>query len=172
MKRLTIIIFGVCLIFCASLSNAQPRHRQAQQGEMKQRGARLMEGLDLSNEQKEQIHQLRMDNKKKSIETNAKLKIARIELHELVAGDEPDQKKVDAKISMLGKLQSERMAQQINTTLAIKKVLTPEQREKAKELRHFQGEKRKRGDARMKKNRQGRFGKRQGMREFREGAEL
>ncbi len=172
MKRITIIIFGVCLIFCVSLIQAQPRHRQAQQGEMKQRGARLMEGLDLSNEQQEQIRQLRMDNKKESIETNAKLKIAKLELRELVAADEPDKNRINAKISVIGQLQEERMAQKINTTLAVKEVLTPEQREKAKELRHFQGERRKRGDARMKNNRQRRFGKRQGMRQSREGAEL
>ena len=131
-----------------------------------------MEGLDLSNEQKEQIRQLRMDNKKNSIKTNAKLKVAKLELRELVAADEPDKKKIDAKISVIGQLQEERMAQQINTTLAVKEVLTPEQREKTKELRHSQGKKRKRGDARMNNRRQGRFGKRQGMRQSRGGAEL
>lgn len=156
MRRARMIVIGICILLLANIVHAQQRQRQ---GVMKQRGVRLMEELNLSAEQKDKIHQIRTDNQKKNIETNAQIKVARLELRELVSADDPDKGKIDDKISLISQLQEEKMSQHVNTMLAVKEVLTPEQREKAKELKLFQHKQMRRGKAGMGPNRQGRFGR-------------
>ncbi len=95
------------------------------------------EKLGLSAAQKEQIEKITLDARKKNIATEAKSKIARIELHELMAADAPDQKKLDAKIAELSQAHEAMLRSRVETMLAIKKILTPEQRAKLKELRPF-----------------------------------
>jgi Spy/CpxP family protein refolding chaperone len=92
------------------------------------------EKLGLSAEQKDQIQKITLEARKKNIEVEAKGKLARIELHEAMAADTPDQKKIDAKIAELSQVHETRLRSHVETMLAIKKVLTPEQRAKLKEL--------------------------------------
>jgi hypothetical protein len=85
-----------------------------------------------------------LDTHKKNIDVEAKQKLGRIELHELMSADAPDQGKINAKIAELSKLHETRMRNHVESMLAVQKVLTPEQRKKAKELRplmrgHFRG---------------------------------
>ncbi len=99
----------------------------------------LGEKLGLSAEQKDQIHKIMLDTRKRNIEAEAKGKIARIELHELLSADSPDQKKLDAKIAELTQFHGTMLRSHVETMLAIKKVLTAEQRAKLKELRPMMG---------------------------------
>lgn len=95
------------------------------------------EKLGLTAAQKEQIQKITLETRKKNIEVEAKSKIARIELHELMDADAPDQKKIDAKIAELSQTHEAMLRSRVETMLAIKKILTPEQRTKLKELRPF-----------------------------------
>ncbi|MGH7451408.1 MAG: Spy/CpxP family protein refolding chaperone, partial [bacterium] len=114
---------------------AQPRGSMRQRAEGEQMRKPMFEELGLTDQQKEQIRQARLDARKKNIDVEAKQKLARIELHELMGADTPDQSKINAKISELSKLHETLMRNRIESHLAVQKVLTPEQRKKAKELR-------------------------------------
>lgn len=103
---------------------------------MKERMGKLpLEELGLSDAQKTQIRQALLDTRKKNIDVEAKLKLAGIELHELMRVDAPDQAKINAKISEVSKLRETLMRNGIETKLAVQKILTPEQRKKLQESR-------------------------------------
>jgi protein CpxP len=131
MKRLSFLMIATVLL--ANLVMAQPpQDRMRPRGMM---GEPLLEELGLSDEQKAQIHQIRLETRKKNIDTEAKLKLARIELHELMDVDTPDQGKINTKITEVSQLREKIMRSHIESRLAVQKILTPEQRKKAKELR-------------------------------------
>src|SRR5262245_7159354 len=97
MRRRQALIVTVLLTvaFGASALQAQPRPRTASSGKHE----RLAEALNLTDDQKAQMRQIMVDTRKKNIDTKAKLELAQLDLHELMRVDEPDQKKIDAKIS-------------------------------------------------------------------------
>jgi Spy/CpxP family protein refolding chaperone len=140
MKRFFLYIMAVAIgvVLFAAVANAQPQGRMMQRERGAGFGMRLGEELGLTDEQKDQIHQIFLDARKKNIDTNAKQELARIELHELMTADTPDQKKIDAKVAELSQLHAARMSSHIASVLAVQKLLTPEQRNKAKELRLFE----------------------------------
>jgi Spy/CpxP family protein refolding chaperone len=164
----SLIAVGATVLLITSMAAAQTQQRP---GRMMHRGisdsmrGRWTEQLGLSDAQKEQIHQVLLDTRKKNIEVNAKEKVARIELHELVSADSPDQKEIDAQIATLAQLQESGMRNRVEAILAVQKVLTPEQRKKAKELRSFGRFLGGPGalEGRPGMGRQGRFGRRPGM---------
>jgi Spy/CpxP family protein refolding chaperone len=137
MKRqlLFAVTMLLALVFGASALLAQPRQQRTDVPGMHQR---LAEALNLSDEQKTQIHQIMLDTRKKNIDTKAKLELARLELHELMRADAPDQKKIDVKITEVSKLRETMMRARIESHLAMQKLLTPEQRKKMQELRPFE----------------------------------
>jgi Spy/CpxP family protein refolding chaperone len=140
MKRFIFYVMAVAIgvALFAAVANAQPRERMMMRGEGPAMRLRLAEELNLTDEQKDQIHQIFLDARKKNIDVNAKQQLARIELHELMTADSPDQKKIDAKVAELSQLHSAKMSSHIASVLAVQKLLTPEQRKKAKELRLFE----------------------------------
>jgi Spy/CpxP family protein refolding chaperone len=140
MKRFLLYVMAgaTCVALVAAVANAQPQGRMMQHERGAGFRALLSEELDLTDEQKDQIHQIFLDARKKNIDTNAKQELARIELHELMSADTPDQKKIDAKVAELSQLHSAKMSSHIASVLAVQKLLTPEQRKKAKELRLFE----------------------------------
>lgn len=144
MKRFSLPLIAGCaaMILMGSMAMAQPRAGMKQRAEGEQIRQPLWEQLGLSQQQKDQIRQVMLDARKKNIDVEAKQKLARIELHELMAADTPDQSKINAKISELSKLHETLMRNRIESHLAVQKVLTPEQRKKAKELRPMMRERR------------------------------
>jgi Spy/CpxP family protein refolding chaperone len=152
MKRFSFSLIAGCVaaVLMAGMAMAQPRGGMMRRAEGEQMRKPMFEELGLTDQQKEQIRQVILGTRKKNIDVEAKQKLARIELHELMAADTPDQNKINAKISELSKLHENLMRNRIESHLAVQKVLTPEQRKKAKELRplmrerhggfrHFQG---------------------------------
>jgi len=141
MKRflLSSLMVGACALLFASVVNAQPQQRQMMmhRGAQGPMGMLQMDELNLTDEQKTQVQQIFLDVRKKNIDIEAKQKLGRIELGELTMADTPDQKKIDAKVAELGQLHASKMSTHINAMLAVQKILTPEQRKKAKELRLF-----------------------------------
>ena len=140
MKRFFLYVMAVVIgvVLFAAVANAQPQGRMMHREKGPGFGMRLGDELDLTDAQKDQIHQIFLDARKKNIDTNAKQELARIELHELMMADTPDQKKIDAKVAELSQLHGAKMSARISSVLAVQKLLTPEQRKKAKELRLFE----------------------------------
>lgn len=154
MKCYAMHLFVGALMWSSAVALAQPR--LAPQGGPPAKNPRMqgIEALNLTAEQKQKIHTVLAEARKKAIELEAKIRIARIELRELMAADTPDRGKIDAKVAEIGKLQETRMRQHVDSALQVQQVLTPEQRQKAKELRLFRHEGRRfRGEFRHRGSR-------------------
>jgi len=108
------------------------------------------EALGLSAEQVKKLKNVIGDNKKGRIRDEADLKVARMELNELIENG-GDTKQVEKKIDEIAEIRKELLSKRVNMKLEARNILTQEQREKAKalmkDMKHFKkGEKWKKGD--------------------------
>jgi Spy/CpxP family protein refolding chaperone len=101
--------------------------------------ASFKESLGLTDDQAAKIEGLRADFKKARIQHQAAVKIAHLELAELMGAGTIDEKAVQLKVKQLGDLQAAGLKARVDHQLAVQKTLTPEQRAKLKELRHERG---------------------------------
>jgi Spy/CpxP family protein refolding chaperone len=90
--------------------------------------------LELSPEQKKQIETIFLDNKKKNIQLKAELEIQQIDLFTALRDTNADEAKVKEISKKVGKLTAEMIETHIDGILKAKKILTPEQQEKAFQL--------------------------------------
>lgn len=128
------------LAFVGVLAMAGGMAMAARPGEHSGRGQgmnpeMLKERLGLSDQQVTELKKLLGDHRKAEIRRHADLAIARTELHELMDAATVDEKAVDAKVKAIGALQQQALDARIKSMLAGRKVLTPEQYQKFKELR-------------------------------------
>ena len=113
-------------------------------GGRKGMGDRMMEGahhllkalksLDLDEQQKKMIHEIKSRIMKETIRKMADIRIARIELRDLLLQDPMDMKAVEAKVKQLGMMRTEMHLSHIKALEDIKAKLTPEQRKKFGEM--------------------------------------
>jgi len=96
--------------------------------------AALKAELGLSDEQATQLRKMWVDGRKQAIRQRADLEIARIELRELTEAPVVDQKAVDAKVKAISDLQAARLKARTDQRLAMRRILSPEQQEKMKQL--------------------------------------
>lgn len=85
-------------------------------------------GLDLDQNQKAQITEIKTGLMKKMIRKRADLKIARLELRGLVQADKVDMKKVEVKVKEIEGLRSSMLLAGIEAAETVKAQLTAEQR--------------------------------------------
>jgi len=95
---------------------------------------RYADEIGLSEEQVEKLRDYHYKKKKRIIKNKAEVDIIKLEIHQLLDEDEPNQDKIDAKLDKLGPLKAERAKICIQATLMARKLLTPEQRKSAKRL--------------------------------------
>jgi Spy/CpxP family protein refolding chaperone len=89
---------------------------------------RYIMGLDLDQNQKARIMEIKTDLMKKMIRKRADLKIAGLELRGLVHADKVDMKKVEAKVKEIEGLRSSMLLAGIEAAETVKSQLTAEQR--------------------------------------------
>jgi Spy/CpxP family protein refolding chaperone len=100
---------------------------------------RVKEALGLSADQVGKLHALALNSEKASVQNRAQMETAQIELRELMRGENPDQSAIDRKIDELSALRGKMQKQHVDTMLAAKAVLTPEQRAKIKTFMENRG---------------------------------
>ncbi|MFI5295020.1 MAG: Spy/CpxP family protein refolding chaperone [Thermodesulfovibrionales bacterium] len=155
MKRVVIgVLMGLLLMgFASSSSYAEKsggvqgekgRHEECapRMGHMGHRGMGMMwaghrigkalADLGLDEKQKEAIKDIRTIAKKDAIRKIADIRIARIELREILDKDPVDMGAVEAKLKQLESLKTDMHMSRIKTLEEIKAKLTPEQRQKFK----------------------------------------
>ncbi|MBI4167265.1 MAG: Spy/CpxP family protein refolding chaperone [Acidobacteria bacterium] len=86
--------------------------------------------LGLTDEQSDKLHQIFLDSRKASIKTRADLQIRRMELHEILGADKTDREAAMKKVQEISDLRGQMMRQHVESMLAAKSVLTPEQQKK------------------------------------------
>ena len=97
--------------------------------------ARMKQELGLSDQQVSQLQKLRMDGRKAAIRRRADTELARLGLQEIMQAQSVDEKALQARIKELSDLQAANLRARVDAQLALRKILTPEQQEKLKQLR-------------------------------------
>ena len=94
-----------------------------------------LKSLDLDEQQKKMIHEIKSKIMKETIRKMADMRIAQIELRDLFLQDPMDMKAVESKVKQLGMMRTEMILSHIKALEEIKAKLTPEQRKKFEEMR-------------------------------------
>jgi Spy/CpxP family protein refolding chaperone len=130
MKKITTL--GVLALLALNLSLAQENAtpRSAMPGD----GARLLRQLNLTDQQRKDIDNLRFDLQKKSIDQQAKLKTERLEVAQLFKADNPDQSAIQKEIGAISQLQAQRRILFVDHWFAVNKLLTPDQQKVWKKI--------------------------------------
>ena len=95
----------------------------------------MMEALDLTAEQQEKLKSIQLNNAKRMTRLKADLKIARLDLQDLLSQSNPNPAQVKIRVVEVNRVRSEMLEKKIDFRLAQKKVFTPEQLEKVQELK-------------------------------------
>lgn len=127
---------GVLVVAGAVVAAAQGRPgREGRPGpEVRPGRADLRAELGLSADQTAQIQKIRSEARKQAIRQRADLAVARLELRELMTAPTVDQKAVAAKVKEISDLQAASLKARTDEHLAMRRVLTPEQQEKMRQL--------------------------------------
>ncbi len=86
--------------------------------------------LRLTDAQADRLRQILVDAQKTSLKTGAEMGIRGIELREMLRAEKPDHDAVMKKVQEISNLRADLMRQHVETLLAAKTVLTPEQQKR------------------------------------------
>ena len=95
---------------------------------------KMAEKLDLTEDQQAKIEDLRYENQKKKIDLQADMRKTQLEMKHEMQKDNVDREKVMKLVEESGELKIQLRKAQVQQMLDVKDVLTPEQREEAKEM--------------------------------------
>lgn len=104
-------------------------------------GARLdmMTELGLSNVQQAEIRKVREASRRERLLKTTDLKVANLDLRSLLRADQTDEKAIGARLAEAQAAQAALLKLKVDSALALKRILTPEQRKKASEMGRGQG---------------------------------
>ncbi len=89
---------------------------------------KFVEEMKLTKEQEKKLQEMRVAHQKEMIPLRAQLKVKQIEMRELFRGD-PNQGAINSKIDEIGKMRADIQKKSAAHRIAMRNVLTPEQRE-------------------------------------------
>ena len=137
MKRQVLAVLGVISLGAAAIAVAQapepPQMRHRARGGMT--GQMMKERLGLTEAQVSQLEKLRTDERRAAIQRRADTQLARLELEQLMKAETVDEKAVAARVKQLTDLHGAALKAKVDGRLALKKLLTPEQQEKLRQMR-------------------------------------
>lgn len=93
--------------------------------------------ISLTEDQIRKLHSIKSKCEKNRIMITARLRVAELDLQELLNQPELDLQKIDAKVKEIGEIKIENDLNDIHSMIESREVLTPEQKEKLKTLRPF-----------------------------------
>jgi Spy/CpxP family protein refolding chaperone len=97
-------------------------------------GLSRREALGLQKEQVEKLRSVRLAARKDAIRTRSEIRIKRLELRELMQAGTVDRKAIDQKVTELLDLHGKAVRARVEARLQAREILTPEQREKLRDL--------------------------------------
>ena len=127
-RKIIYAVIGVFVIGVIGSVNAED-HRA------NRRGMRGMAALELTDEQKEKMSDLRSAHQKAMVDLRAAHAKARIDLGEIRNEDNPSASDIQAKVDAVTAAQGKIMAREIQHRMDVKNLLTAEQKEKLGEMR-------------------------------------
>ncbi len=96
---------------------------------------RVKTALGLTDEQTDRLRQVFVEAEKSRVKTRAELRVRQIELRELLRPDQPNREAVMKKVQEISDLRGQLMKERVDSLLAIKGILTPEQQKKLRAFR-------------------------------------
>jgi len=93
------------------------------------------QGLQLSDAQREQVRQITLEARKGARRRQAEIDVLHLDIQDLIAAPALDEAALSAKVQQLGELQLASVRAEVDSRVAMRKILTPEQIEKMSELR-------------------------------------
>lgn len=124
--------FGITV----SLAAAQPEHmteHKSSPGGGPERGwpggghARMMQKLNLTDQQKDQLEKLHAAFQKKEINTQAKIRSLRVDLRQAAMAENPDRGAIEKIVSGISDVQRQSKMDLIDHLFSVRALLTPEQ---------------------------------------------
>ena len=100
---------------------------------------RVKTELGLTDQQTDRLRQIMVDAKKNTVKTRADVTVRGIELREMLRADKPDREAVMKKVQGISDLRGQIMKQHVESLLAAKTVLTPEQQKKMRAFLEHRG---------------------------------
>ena len=91
--------------------------------------------LNLTATQKDRLEDVRDQHRRKAIAMRADLEVARLDMRKLMRADQPDRRAIEAQIDRTSAMRAELQKARMAALLDARAILTPQQREKLKELR-------------------------------------
>lgn len=120
----TLLTLSLALLFSGAFAQAPEKQEK-----------RVKAKIELTQEQKEKMRDTRLNFQKQNIRLKADLKIAGLELRSLMADEEADKAKIYQKIEEISALRTKLAKSRVDQKMAIRDILTKEQRDKLKELK-------------------------------------
>ena len=136
--------------------DAQMRRGAGSGAPMQQRRMAMHVELGLTDVQKADIQKLRETSRKDRLRKSTDLKIARLDLHSLLRSDKVDEKAVATKLAEVQVAQGAMLKLHVDSALAMKRILTPEQQKTMQTMRANRGQNRMNRGMRMKGQGRGR----------------
>lgn len=137
MKNQVLLAVGVVALAGMAVAAVQDPQRGPRPGGPRgpRDAAALKQELGLSDQQVSQLQKLRMDARKSAIRRHADTRLARLGLQEALQAPSVDEKALQARIKELSDLHAAKLRARVDAQLAMRKLLTPDQQEKLKQLR-------------------------------------
>ena len=120
------LLLGAVTLMLAANGFGQPRERMRHQ--MAERGAMMADRLNLNDSQKAGMQKLRLDHEKKQARLQSDIRIARIELKELLSAETPDRAAIEKKTMGINDLQGQAKLNRIDHMFAVGNILDKEQK--------------------------------------------
>jgi Spy/CpxP family protein refolding chaperone len=132
-------IFGAigAMATLAALAALTVADLQAQQPRRARRASfeALQSDIGLTEQQVAEIRRIHTEGRKASIRRNADLRIARMELEELMGAATVDEAKVAARVKTIGELQAAALKERTESRLAVRRLVTAEQYQKMQQAK-------------------------------------
>lgn len=144
-KTLLILIIGLCTLGTMAQPHRGERGRHGGDHDREHRREKGMAMLNLTDAQKEEIKMLRIEHEKAIKNDQQTLKLKRVELSNLVANDDPNQKDVNRLTDEIGGLQTALLKAQIAHRIEVRTLLDDEQKLKFDKMKIGRGPGGKRG---------------------------
>jgi protein CpxP len=131
---LSLFLFGT---LCMTFAQEQKATERPLKRIREERIVRVFNDLNLTQQQKDELAKLRLENRKEMIKLRADLQILQLDLQTLLEPREPDKAKVYAKLDEINKLKNEMEKMRIKNSLKRRAILTDEQWNKIKKSSRF-----------------------------------
>lgn len=146
MKRtFLILLIGLCTLSAMSQPHRGERGRHDREHNREHRREKGMAMLNLTDAQKEEVKLLRIAHEKAVKSDQQTLKLKTVELSNLVANDDPNQKDINRLTDEIGGLQTALLKAQIAHRIEVRALLDDEQKLKFDKMKIRRGPGGKRG---------------------------